>query len=357
MRRILLVLLVVASLSAAARGVLPCGALPMQPSCYAALHPGPVENALELTAVDGVRTYASAGQLLVTTVAVEADLDLREWIEGGISPAVRQVPRESLFPADKGTEEVRQENAALMQGSQLEATIAALRYLGYEFDDEFDGAQVSEIVEPTAVTDGQLQVGDLIVAVDGEPTADNRAVGEAVRRHRPGDAVTMTIIRDGERRDVELEVIANPDDPSVAYIGVLLMSHLELPVDVSIDAGIIGGPSAGLVFALSIVDLVEPEDLTGGAVIAATGTIDAEGHVGAIGGIVQKVIGATDPGGDRRPATAFLVPRGNLEEARSAPVSRDVLLVPVGTLEEAVAALADLRAGRQPADAQALAAP
>lgn len=356
MRRILLVLLLVAGLSAVARGALPCDVLTAQPTCYAALQPGPVENALELAAVDGVRTYASAGQLLLTTVAVEADLDLREWIEGAVSPRIRQVPRESLFPEDKDSEAVRQENAALMQSSQLEATVAALRHLGYEFDDEFDGAEVAQIVEPSAVTDGELRVGDRIVEVDGTPTTDNRAVGEAVRRHAPGDVVTMAVVRDGEQREVELQVIANPEDPDVAYIGVLLTSYLELPVDVEIDAGIIGGPSAGLMFALAIVDLVEPEDLTGGAVIAGTGTIDTEGNVGAIGGIVQKVLGATEPTGDRRPATAFLVPRGNLDEARRAPVGRDVLLVPVDTLDDAVAALADLRAGRQPAEAQALAA-
>ena len=357
MRRILSILLLVAALSAVARGAFPCDAVSVQPTCYAALQPGPVEDALALTSLTGVRTYSSAGQLLLTTVAVEADLDLREWVEGAISPRIRHVRRETIFPEDKDREEVRQENAALMQGSQLEATIAALRHLGYEFDDEFDGAEVTEIVEPTAVRGDEIQVGDLIVAVDGEPTPDNRAVGEAIRQHAPGETAALTVVRDGAERVVELELIANPDDPEAAFVGVLLMSQLELPVDVRIDAGVIGGPSAGLMFALSIVDLLGPDDLTGGAVIAGTGTIDEEGRVGAIGGIVQKVLGATSPGDGRRPATAFLVPRRNLDEARSAPVETEVLLVPVDTLEDAVAALADLRAGRRPAEAHALGAP
>lgn len=357
MRRILSLLLLVAALSIVARGAFPCDVVSAQPTCYAALKPGPVEDALALTAVTGTRSYASTGALLLTTVAVESDLDLRDWIEGAISPRIRHVPRETIFPEDKDREEVRQENAALMQGSQLDATMAALRHLGYEFDEEFDGAEVVEIVEPTAVRDGELQVGDLIVAVDGEPTSDNRAVGEAVRRHGPGDVVAFTVIRDGEELQVDLELIADPDDPDSAFVGILLLSHLELPVDVRIDAGIIGGPSAGLMFALSIVDLLGPEDLTGGAVVAGTGTIDTDGNVGAIGGIVQKVLGATSAAEGRAPATVFLVPRGNLDEARSAPVDADVLLVPVDTLDDAVAALDDLRAGRRPVDAFALEAP
>lgn len=357
MRRILTILLLVAAVSAVARGAFPCGAVPTQPTCYAALQPGPVEDALGLTALGGARTYGSTGSLLLTTVAVDGDLDLREWVEGAISPRIQQVPRSTIFPDDKDREQVRQENAALMQGSQLEATLAALRHLGYEFDEEFDGAEVVEVSELTAVRDDELRVGDLIVAVDGEATSDNRAVGEAVRARAPGDTVTLTVVRDGRERTVGLEVIEHPDDPRSAYIGVVLVSHLELPVDVRIEAGIIGGPSAGLVFALSIVDLLGPEDLTGGQVIAATGTIDAEGNVGPIGGIVQKVLGATSPEGSRSPATAFLVPRGNLEEAGRAPVDHEVLLVPVDTLDDAVRALIDLGQGRRPADALALGAP
>lgn len=357
MRRILLLLLLVAASSAIARGAFPCDVVSAQPSCYAALQPGPVEDALALTNIRGVQSFPSGGQLLVTTVAVASDLDLRDWVEGAVSPRIDNVRRETIFPPDKDREQIRQENAALMQGSQLEATMAALRHLGYEFDEEYDGAEVVEIAEPTAIRNDELRVGDLVVAVDGSPTPDNRAVGDAVRSRAPGETIVLTVVRDGDEVPVELELIASPDEPEVAYIGVQLMSHLELPVDVGIDAGVIGGPSAGLVFALSIVDLLGPEDLTGGKVIAATGTIDVDGNVGAIGGIVQKVLGATSRSGGRAGASVFLVPRGNLEEARSAPVDQDVLLVPVDTLQDAVSALLDLREGRQPAEARALSAP
>jgi Lon-like protease len=135
---------------------------------------------------------------------------------------------------------------------------------------------------------------------------------------------------------------------------VLLRSFLDLPVDVEIDAGVIGGPSAGLMFALSVMDLLEPEDLTGGKVVAGTGTVDRDGTVGAVGGVRQKVVGATATTADQRPATVFLVPEGNLEDARSVSVPREVLVVPVATLDDAVRALDDLRAGREPAGALAL---
>jgi Lon-like protease len=175
-----------------------------------------------------------------------------------------------------------------------------------------------------------------------------------VQRRAPGDRLVLELQRDGEQLDVEVDLGVAPDDPTRPYVGVLLTTELDLPVEVVIDAGVIGGPSAGLMFALSILDLLEPEDLTGGAVVAGSGTLDLEGRVGAIGGIRQKIVGATTRGGDRRSATVFLVPRGNLQEAQGTPVGRDVLLVPVGTLDEAVDALAELREGRRPVDALAL---
>jgi PDZ domain-containing protein len=136
-------------------------------------------------------------------------------------------------------------------------------------------------------------------------------------------------------------------------IGIFLLPDFDLPVDVDIQAGNIGGPSAGLMFALSIVDSLTPEDLTAGAIIAGTGAIDAEGNVGAIGGIRQKIVGALHR--DEGPAaTVFLVPEGNFAEARSAPVDDEILLVPVRTLGEALDVLATLASGGTPTSAVAI---
>lgn len=357
MRRLLLVLLLVAGATLLVRGGLPCDTFGLQPSCYAALLPGPAEDTLGLVEVDDARVYASAGELLLTTVAVEADLDFLEWVRFALSSRVAEVPRDSIFPEGEDARDVAARNAALMSNSQLDAAIAALQALGHEIDTGFDGARIEDIQEPSAVDADQLRVGDVIVAVGGVPVRSNEAVIDRVSRTSPGDQVTLRVLRDGAERDETLTVVASPDDPAAPRLGLLLSNHLELPVDVHIDAGVIGGPSAGLMFSLGIIDLLGPDDLTGGAVVAGTGTIDRDGRVGAIGGIQQKILGAVVRGDGARPAEVFLVPAGNLREATAAPVDRDVTLVPVATLDEALQALAEIRAGRDPVGAVALPAP
>jgi PDZ domain-containing protein len=352
-RRLLVVLLLVGGLTAVARGALPCDVLETQPTCLVALRPGPVEDALELTAVSGARTYGSAGEMLLTTVAVDPSIDLVDWVIDGFDPSIDLVSRDRVYPPDTGEDEVRREQEVLMRSSQTEATLAALTYLGYDLDAAYDGAEITALSEPTSVEPGQLEPGDVIVAVDGEPTLDNTAVGAAVRANAVGDTIEITFRRGERELTTEVELIASPDDPDRPIVGVLLTSHVDLPVAVDIDAGNIGGPSAGLSFALAIVDELGEEDLTGGAVVAGTGTIDAEGRVGAIGGVVQKVVGSLQRE-DAAPATVFLVPRGNLDEARGAPVDRELLLVPVDTLADAVDALRDLNAGRTPDGTYAL---
>jgi Lon-like protease len=331
------------------RGSVPCDAVAAQPACYVALRPGPAEDTLRLVDIGGAASYASSGELLLTTVAVDDELGFGDWLRASVSRSVDAVPREQLYPTDTDRDEVAEYNAALMADSQLTATMAALDAAGYEVVG--DGALVAAVTDD-AVTD-ELEVGDVITAVDGRPVTDNRGVVEAVQRRAPGTRIVLEVDREGDTLDVTVDLGASPEDPELAYVGVLLTTELDLPVDVDIDAGVIGGPSAGLLFALSIVDLLGPEDLTGGTVVAGTGTLDLEGQVGPIGGIRQKIVGATARGRDQRPATVFLVPRGNLEEARGAPVGRDVLLVPVDTLDDALTALADIRAGREPVDALA----
>lgn len=351
MRRLVLVLLLLASSTAVVQGALPCDLAAVSPSCYAALRPGPVEDAIGLVDLQGRETSESAGQLLLTTVSVDADLDLREWFQVRRDARLDDVPRELYFPEDVDEEQTREEFAVMMEQSQQTATLAALGELGFELDPR--GAEVREVVEGSP-TDGLLQPGDVVVAIDGRAVTTSGELAEEVQRRVPGDVVTLVVEGAGTgQRTEQVELGANPDDPTTGFVGLLLVTAVDLPVEVEIDAGSIGGPSAGLVFALSIVDLLTPEDLTGGMVVAGTGTIDVEGRVGAIGGIRQKVVGATQRADDT-PAEVFLVPRGNLAEARTAAVDRDVVLVPVDTLGDAVAALAALRAGREPADAVAL---
>jgi Lon-like protease len=334
-------------------GVVPCSVVSTQPSCEVALVPGPTEDTLGLVEIDGATTYPSTGRLLLTTVAVRDELDIATWWEARRSRVAETVPRATIYPDGQDREETSAQNALLMEDSQMTAALAALSAAGYDVEDAGSGAEIVS-VEPDAVT-SELEVGDVIVAVGGVEVADASGAVEQVRTGAPGDEVELTVEgADGGTRAVTVVYGPNPDDPSAPYVGVLLRSVLDLPVDVTIDAGVIGGPSAGLMFALGVLELLGEEDLTGGAVVAGTGTITLDGQVGPVGGVRQKLAAASSREGAADPATVFLVPRGNLAEARGAALDGELLLVPIDDLDDALAALADLRAGRAPAEASAL---
>jgi Lon-like protease len=349
-----LLALVVLAVVALVRGLVPCEVLAAQPSCQVAVQPGPVEDTLGLIEVTGAEVFRPEdGSLHLTTVAVNEDLGFTTWIGARTDPSVEVVPREQIFPPGFDRDEVADLNAAAMRDSQLVATIVALETLGYELDP--DGALVVA-VQDDAVTD-ELEVGDVIIAVDGEQVRESTEVVDAVRARSVGQQVDLEVRGETGTRTVEVVLGENPEDPELPYVGVLLTTDVDLPIDVEVDAGAIGGPSAGLFFALSLLELLEPEDLIDGRVIAGTGTLGRDGTVGGVGGVPQKIAGASAPRDGSPPAEVFLVPRDNLDDVRDAEVAADVLVVPVGTLEEALGALEDLRAGRDPSDSVLLAAP
>lgn len=220
-----------------------------------------------------------------------------------------------------------------------------------------------------------------LVTVDGRsvfaPTGELLLTTVAVEEHldvvtwvrgafsaRVAQVPRETVFPPGQDRDVVVAESAEAmEDSQVDAIVAALRAvgfdidvaaeRPALPVGVAIDAGAIGGPSAGLMFALTVVELLGPEDLGGGRVVAGTGTIDRGGRVGVVGGAAQKLLGALERD-DGRPPSVFLVPVDNLDEVRRTPVPRDVLAVPVASLDDALAALADLRAGRSPEGAMEL---
>lgn len=338
---------VVATLGAVVVGAVPCGAVTAQPRCQVALLPGPSEDILGLVTIDGATTFPSSGELLLTTIAVRDDLDLQAWWEARRTPGVATVARETVFPVGSDTDEVAEQNALLMADSQMTAAIAALDAAGFDVDDVAGGARVAEI-QPDAATD-ELRIDDVITAVDGTDVREAATLVERIADRAPGDTVTLEVASaDGAPRGIDVTLGAAPDDDARPYIGVLLTTELELPVDVAIDAGAIGGPSAGMMFALGVVELLGEEDLTGGEVVAGTGTITADGSVGPVGGVRQKLVAVTTRDGGADPASIFLVPRVNLPDAHRAPVSSDLTVVPVDDLDEVLAALEDVRAGRRP---------
>ncbi|WP_091090245.1 YlbL family protein [Micromonospora nigra] len=309
------------------------------PIPYVVLGPGPTVNTLgeedgrDVIQVTGRETSRSAGQLRLTTVGVQPGVRLRSAIQGWFSDEEAVVPRELVYPPGETQEEVEQRNAEDFQVSQTSAETAALRELGYEVQ------VVVKAVVPDGPSAGVLRPGDVITSVDGEPVPLASRLTELVRAKPAGTALRIGYTRDGR---AETATVTSGEQDGRPRIGIEIEQRQPHPFTLTIDLEDIGGPSAGLMFALGIVDKLTPEDLTGGQIIAGTGTIDDTGRVGPIGGIPQKLVGAKQAG-----ATAFLVPAANCAEAvRNA--QPDLPLLRVGSLDEALTALETLRAGGTP---------
>lgn len=313
------------------------------PVPYVTLSPGPTANTLgtegdePLVSIEGTRTYPTEGNLDLTTVAVAGgpgnDLDLLSALKGWFDSDVAVVPRDQVYPPDRSEQEVERENAQQMQTSQQDATAAALRYLDIPVTEHV----VVQSVSPDSPAEGVLRAGDVVRAVDGTAVQTPEQTRTAIGRHDPGEAVALELERKGEPLTVTITT-ARADDGR-AVVGFVPASDYTFPFEVDIEIDEVGGPSAGLMFALSIVDMLEPGALTGGEHIAGTGTITDDGEVGPIGGVQQKVVGARDAG-----ATVFLTPSGNCADAAAADVD-GIELVKVDTLAGAVEALEALDTG------------
>ena len=350
----LIAMLIIASAGLFVRGAVPCDVIGDQPACLAALEPGPAVNALGRVIVgDSVLAFESGGELVLTTVQVDVNLTFGEWISQRNDPRVALFDRAAIVPPGRTENDVAAENAVLMDQSVTTSILAAFKELGYP-DIVGRGARIGALSAPDqrSYAEGQIQVGDVVTHVNGTPVTDATSAVTLVRTVPVGSEVTLTIERANEVLTERFTLQPSPDDPERPLIGVSLQTAFDLPFDVDIDAGVIGGPSAGLFFALAIVDRLSEDDLTGGQIVAGTGTITIDGLVGPIGGIRQKVIGATERGDQGPPATVFLAPASQFEDAVTAAVTRQVLVVPVATLTEAIDVLRQLAAGTTPSGAR-----
>ena len=311
------------------------------PIPYVVLGPGPTVDTLgtednkDVIQVSGQETSRSAGQLRLTTVGVQPDVKLLSALAGWFSAEEAVVPRELIYPPGQSRKQVDERNAEDFAASQTSAETAALRALGYPVQ-----VTVKNVVAdgPSA---GALRAGDVITSVDGSTVPTSARVTELVQARPAGTALRIGYTRDGVAGTAE--ITSRAGDNGRPRIGVEIEQRQPHPFELKIDLDDIGGPSAGLMFALGIIDKLRPEDLTGGKIIAGTGTIDDEGRVGPIGGIPQKLVGAKEAG-----AVAFLVPADNCAEALRNP-QPGLPMLRVATLDEALAALATLRAGGEPA--------
>jgi PDZ domain-containing protein len=311
---------------------------------YVALAPGPTFNTLgvddkgtPVISVSGHATYDDTGHLNMTTISVVVPLTLAQALRGWFRHDYAVVPRDVIYPPDKSTEEVRKEDEADFKASQSSATTAALRYLGYKGTVHV----IVDAVRKGAPADGVVREGDALVSIDGKPVTGQQQLIALISARKPGQPVRLGLLRGGKASTVTVGTAATTDkDGTVrAVIGVSPTERVDFPVKVTISLADIGGPSAGLMFALGIIDKLQPGSVTDGRFIAGTGTIDDDGVVGPIGGIQQKLIGAR-----RRGATVFLVPADNCADALSSPPD-GLKLVKVSTLRSAMSELHKLDVG------------
>lgn len=323
---------------------------------YSEMSPGPTVNTLgdsggeAVLQISGHKTYPTTGHLNMTTVRVtgaDYDMNLVEAVYGWLAHDNIVVPHENLYPDGKTDEQSTQENAEEFSQSQESAKVAALRELNIPVSQR---VVVASVVKDSPA-EGRLHAGDVIRSVDGTPVKQPGDVATLVTKHKPGEKVEFVVVPAKEAAAAEkarrepvgtekVTVVAGkaPDDGH-AIVGIRAGTDHTFPFTVDIKLSDVGGPSAGLMFALGIVDKLTPQDLTGGKFIAGTGTIDDDGKVGPIGGIQMKTIGARKAG-----ARYFLTPAENC--AAAAKDTPDGLtLVKVATIDDAVKALQKISKG------------
>ncbi|WP_078292232.1 PDZ domain-containing protein [Mycobacterium sp. D16R24] len=309
---------------------------------FVSLGPGPTFNTLgqvegkEVVDIKGTEVDPVSGHLNMTTVSQRDGLTLADALRLWASGREQLVPRDAVYPPNRSKDQVDKENDLEFKKSEESAEFAALGYLKY----------------PTAVTvltisedgpsKGKLQENDAITAVNGRPAATLEEFTGLLKATKPGDEVTLDYKRKNAPSGTVKITLGKNADRDYGFLGVGVVQAPWAPFTIDFNLANIGGPSAGLMFSLAVIDKLTPDELDGGKFVAGTGTIDAEGKVGPIGGITHKMQAAKDAG-----ATVFLVPAANCAEAKT-DGGQGLTLVKVGTLTEAVDGLNALNRGDQP---------
>lgn len=335
------VVMLIAGFSAVLIGAL-AALLPVE---YAVLHPGPVLNTLgevkgkKLISISGRTTYPTSGQLDLTTVSVvggpDRPITLVQVISGWLDRTAAVVPQEEVFAPGQTQQQSDAENKAEMVSSQESATAAALSTLGIAVPTTLAVAGV----QPNAPAAGVLKTDDVIRAVNGQTITGLKQLRTVLQSTKAGSDVQVEVKRKSATQTLTVGTVASEQDGHTV-LGVYIDPTFRFPFTVKIQIEDIGGPSAGTMFALGIIDTLTPGDLTGGKKIAGTGTIDADGVIGPIGGIRQKLVGARRVG-----ARYFLAPADNCNEVRK-HIPDGLTVVKVGTLNAARDAVTAIAANR-----------
>jgi len=317
--------------------------LTVLPAGFAIGGPGPTFDTLgekdgtPLVQISGAPTYPSTGELRLTTVSVsdagETPFTLGRVLSAWSSPKTYVLPREWVFGTPEQADEVAEQAKTDWITSQESATVAALEELGEPVPAVITVAEVPE----DSPAKGFLVKDDVIVAIDGTEIATYADMANAMAAKQPGDSITVTVNRDGTRHDETFTTV--DDGTGTAIMGIYVDPTFSLPIDVTVAIDSVGGPSAGLMFSLGIMDKLTPEDELNGAKVAGTGTISASGAVGAIGGIRMKMWGARDAG-----AEYFLAPVANCTEV-TGNIPDGLHVFSVDTLDEAYDAVVAIGRG------------
>jgi len=320
--------------------------LGIMPAPYVIEKPGPVYNTLGSATYDDVETplitipdetvYPTKGTLDLLTVSLLGNRENRpSWLTvagAWLDPSEAVLPIDQVFPANVTTEQRDAQSSADMINSQQDAIAAALTHLGYDYPTTVsvvslpDGSPAQGIIEPK----------DQISAVNGRAVATVAELRAALQNNGAGAAASLDIVRDGVSDTVSLTPV---DSDGTVVAGVNVTVAYVFPVDVQIQLDKVGGPSAGMMFALGIIDKLTPGELQGGENVAGTGTIDQSGTVGPIGGIQQKLHGAAE-----NAATWFLAPAKNCSEV-TGNIPDGLTVFSVATLDQALAALDGIKTG------------
>ncbi|MFJ8042983.1 PDZ domain-containing protein [Kitasatospora sp. NPDC096147] len=322
---------------------------------YTEMSPGPTYNTLGMQEnsdkpviqITGHESYPTSGHLNMTTVQVTGakyEPSLVSAVVGWLRGDVLVVPHGNVYPEGQTDQEAQQQNAEEFASSEDSAKTAALNQLGIPIGSEV----VVNSVVAGGPSDGKLHAGDRIIAVDGTTITSDSQVAELVTKHKPGEDVVFTVLPKGtdgaaanqaDQQRITVTTAKAPDSDR-AIVGIRPRVNHTYPFKIEIGLQDVGGPSAGLMFALGIVDKLTPTDLTGGKFVAGTGTITDEGRVGPIGGISMKLIAARDKG-----AQYFFTPADNCAEA-SKNTPEGLRLVKAETLDSALKSLDLIREGK-----------
>jgi PDZ domain-containing protein len=311
---------------------------------YVSLGPGPTFNTLgevqgkQVVDIEGpdARVHPTSGHLNMTTVSQRDGLTLGQALTLWMSGREQLVPRDLVYPPDKSKDEIDQANTSDFKHSEDNAEYAALSFLKYPM-----AVTVQSVTDP-GPSAGKLKAGDAIGGVNGKPVAKLDEFQALLKATKPGDTIVIDYRRKNAPAGTATITLGHNPDRDYGFLGVGVLDAPWAPFDINFNLANIGGPSAGLMFSLAVVDKLTTGDLNDGKFIAGTGTITGDGKVGSIGGITHKMLAAHDAG-----ATVFLVPAENCAEASSAPQD-GMELVKVDTLTEAVGALHTLSAGGEP---------